>query len=340
MQKPILPNPNRLFCPISDPHYNLFFSLVDYKNNYFTSNDPNKIIEFYDGFEDRDQLTNWMKERPTGVTNIFEVEGSNEIIVVIPTADFNGKYAKDCRENIFKGLHIIYVESGGREDFYFNFAHNCNVGIKKAMEYNPKWVVYSNDDMYKIDDINVLKKTLQNIDNKKISTVFTNAASYHSIPVKLAKPRTLLLIYMKMRNRATRIRSYLWKRLDVKYFLPIRGLFGDILYTKGLKCYSIASFGIFSSEFVKEFTFENGEMFDETFVNATEDIDLSLKMTLCRTDYEFINYNIGNHINGTLGASFCKQLRDIAGDALLNYLISNGNDRYHEEIRKMLIQKR
>ena len=340
MKDPYPSDKSRLHCPMGTLKADLSFNLVGYRNAYFTSNDPSKIIEFYNGFENRDQLIQWMKERPKGVANIHEVEGNKEIIVVIPTADFNGKYAKDCRENIFKGLHIIYVESGGREDFYFNFAHNCNVGIKKAMEYNPKWVVYSNDDMYKIDDINVLKKTLQNIDNKKISTVFTNAASYHSIPVKLAKPRTLLLIYMKMRNRATRIRSYLWKRLDVKYFLPMRGFFGDILYTKGLKCYSIASFGIFSSEFVKEFTFENEEMFDETFVNATEDIDLSLKMTLCRTDYEFINYNIGNYINGTLGASFGKQLRGIAGDALLNYLISNGNDRYHEEIRKMLIQKR
>ncbi|MEM3860085.1 MAG: hypothetical protein QW478_11905 [Candidatus Micrarchaeaceae archaeon] len=82
-----------------------------------------------------------MKERPKGRAEIIEVEGDKEIIVVIPTADFNGKYAKECRENIFKGLHIIFVESGFPKDPYFNYAHNCNVGIKKAMEYNPKWIV-------------------------------------------------------------------------------------------------------------------------------------------------------------------------------------------------------
>ena len=45
-----------------------------------------------------------MRERPKGVANIHEFEGDKDIIVVIPTADFNGKYAKECRENIFKGL--------------------------------------------------------------------------------------------------------------------------------------------------------------------------------------------------------------------------------------------
>src|SRR5579875_2537075 len=90
----------------------LFFSLVDYRNNYFMSDDPKKIIEFYNGFENRDQLIEWMKARPKGVATIHEVEGDKDIIVVIPTADFNGKYAKECRENIFKGLHIVFVESG------------------------------------------------------------------------------------------------------------------------------------------------------------------------------------------------------------------------------------
>ena len=87
----------------------LFFSLVDYRNNYFASDNPDKIIEFYNGFEDCDQLIQWMKERPKGVNTIYEVEGDKDIIVVIPTADFNGKYARECRENIFRGLHIVFV---------------------------------------------------------------------------------------------------------------------------------------------------------------------------------------------------------------------------------------
>ena len=84
---------------------------MDYRNNYFTSNDPDKIIEFYNSFGNRDQLIQWMRERPKGIANIHEVDGDRDVIVVIPTADFNGRYAKECRENIFKGLHIIFVEN-------------------------------------------------------------------------------------------------------------------------------------------------------------------------------------------------------------------------------------
>ena len=82
-----IPNLGRLRCPIQFLQEELFFSLVDYRNNYFTSEDPNKIIEFYNGFENRDKLIEWMRERPKGVANVHEVEGDKEIIVVIPTAE-------------------------------------------------------------------------------------------------------------------------------------------------------------------------------------------------------------------------------------------------------------
>ena len=180
-------NNSRLYCYTNYPEKELFFSLVDYRNNYFTSEDSDKIIEFYKGFDNREQLINWMRERPKGSSTIHEVEGEKDIVIVITTADFDGKYAIDCRKSIFKGLHIIFVESGGRGDFYFNYAHNCNVGIRKAMEYNPKWVVVSNDDVYKIDDISILQKQLEFVNDKKIDTVFTEPSIYHSHPVRFAK---------------------------------------------------------------------------------------------------------------------------------------------------------
>lgn len=40
-----------------------------------------------------------------------------DIIVVIPVTDFNGKYMKVYRDEIFKDLHMIFVESGGLEIF-------------------------------------------------------------------------------------------------------------------------------------------------------------------------------------------------------------------------------
>ncbi|MEM3593018.1 MAG: hypothetical protein QXW67_03960, partial [Candidatus Micrarchaeia archaeon] len=105
--------------------------------------------------------------------------GNKDIIVVIPTADFNGRYAKACRDEIFKGLHMIFVESGGKGDFYFNFAHNCNVGIKKALEYSPKWIILSNDDMHKIDDISVLVEQLKIVNNEEYGAVFFNPPHFY-----------------------------------------------------------------------------------------------------------------------------------------------------------------
>ena len=329
-------NISRLHCPIEYIKGELFFSLADYRNNYFTSSNPDKIIEFYNGFNNREQLIQWMRERPKGVANVHEVEGDKDIIVVIPTADFNGKYAKGCRDNIFKGLHIVFVESGGRGDFYFNFAHNVNIGIKKAMEYNPKWVVVSNDDMVKIDDVDALKKELTKINYNEVSAVFTTPSIYHSVPVKLAEPRLSFITYMRVRNRQNRKRVNLWKKFNVRLFLPRVGLIWSILYRKGIPCFSISAFGIFSSTFLKDFMNENNGLFDESFITATEDIDLSLKITLTRVDFKFINYRIGDLINGTVGSSFSKQLRDLAGDTLLNYLIDYGDDIYHKKIREAI----
>ena len=81
------------------------------------------------------------------------------------------QYAKGCRESIFKGLHIIFVESGWG-DFYFNYAHNCNLGIKKALEYDPNWIVISNDDMYKIDDVKILSEQLKRLSSSEKCIVY------------------------------------------------------------------------------------------------------------------------------------------------------------------------
>jgi hypothetical protein len=179
---------NLLQCPL-DNNYKLFFSLMDYLNNLFMSNDPKDILRFYDFFDNRDQLIKWMKDRPKGNYRIVEFNrDENDIIVVIPTIDVNGKFAKTCRDDIFKGLLIIFVESG-IGNYYFNYAHNCNAGIKKAMEYNPKWIILSNDDMYKIDDVEVLVNELSKLDPEKIDCIFTSIISDFSIFFSIGQPR-------------------------------------------------------------------------------------------------------------------------------------------------------
>jgi hypothetical protein len=172
--------PSRKKCIFHKENICTSFSLADYRNNYYLSESLDDIFRFYAGFENAQQLIQWMKERPTGTTRIHEINGDKDVIVVIPTADFNGDHATECRNAIFKGLHMIFVESGEIPDSYFNYSHSCNIGIKKALGYDPKWVVVSNDDMKKIDEVEVLRKEMASLDHTKIPVIFTKPSLYHS----------------------------------------------------------------------------------------------------------------------------------------------------------------
>ena len=307
---------SRKKCPITFSEVPQSLSLVDYRNNYFTSDDPNKIIEFYNGFETRDQLIQWMKERPKGVANVLEVDGDKDIIVVIPTADFNGKYAKECRDNIFKGLHIIFVESGEIQDPYFNGAHNVNVGIKKAMEYNPKWVVFSNDDMYKIDSVQKLKEDLKNIDHERYNFVALSPSSYHSQTTVIGKKiKFTYMLYMILKYRSLGLsRLRIEEKYGVKYSrFPTAGiskLIGKFFFRMKSVIIENGDVVIFSYKYVKSL---NGEVYDEIFTNAFEETDLAFRLNTGYPKIPRIDYQIGDYMGTTLGIGNKRMIHDIIG---------------------------
>ena len=310
-----------LSCRLEKEHSSLFFSIMDCLNNKFISNNWHDIFDFYSVFENTRELYNWMKERPRGTANIHEVDGYKDVIVVIPTADFNGKYARECREDIFKGLHIIFVESGNVPDPYFNYAHNCNVGIIKALEYKPKWVVVSNDDIYKIDDVSVLVREMAKIDNSRYKCVFTDPpGKYHSMRSKLAKPNIIRNILYSFSNKL-KSSLILEKKFGVTLLDTKSKGIVSLLFTKGYKHLSIADFGIFSSKFLEEM---NGNLFDETYINAAEDVDISLRLTCTKEPYTFVKFKLGDYIGSSLGNRGARRLRDIASNSYLNHKIKNG----------------
>ena len=323
---------SRRFCSLDKFKIPIFFSLVDYRNNYFTSDDPKKIIEFYNGFENRDQLIQWMKERPKGVANIHEVNGDKDVIVVITTSDFNGKYAKECRENIFKGLHMVFVESAEIPDPYFSDGHNFNVGIKKAMEYNPKWVVVSTEDMVKIDSADTLKHQLLALDNKKYDAVFTKPSNYHSSPERISQRNLLYDIYCRVTNKNYgRASLKMFNKFEIKYFIsPILGKYSR-LFKEGYQFLEIQDFGIYSSEWISRM---NGEVHDEIFISAAEDTDISLRLSFNRNPIAIIDYKIGDSPPGFfLGNGTQRGLRTIAGLTYLNYKWKDILDREERERR-------
>jgi len=327
---------SRKRCPFEKPEKEeLFFSLMDYRNNLFTSNDPKKIIEFYDGFENCDELVEWMRERPKGASYIHEVEGDKDIIVVIPTADFNGKYARECRENIFKGLHMIFVESGEIPDPYFNVAYNVNVGIKRALKYNPKWIVLSADDMYKIDEIENLRENLNGLDNPNVDVVFTAPSKYHSTPSILGVPRSIFFHATRIFSRFSKIVNITYLTLKIlrrfnymiyiartNFKVNVVNRFLSFLFLRPVKHFTnILSFGIFSSEFVREC---KGEVFDEVYINEMEDTDLSIRLTSTNKKSAVIDFKIGEYVGSSLGTGLMRRIRTIPGLSYFSHKVQMG----------------
>lgn len=316
-------------CERTNSKTDFNFSLVDYRNNLFTSDNPTDIINFYDSFQDRNDLIEWMRERPNGATYIHEVKGNTDIIVVIPTADFNGKMAKDCRENIFNGLHIIFVESGEIPDPYFRYAHSVNLGIMKAIEYDPKWVIVSNDDVYGINDISTLVHELSSIPAKCLKTVFVSQTRYHSYTANLARGRILRLILFSVLGKLRRFQLSLERRYRVYHFLAPSVFYYSLFFKREKPLViGIGNFGIFSGHFVREL---NGILFDETYINGGEDLDLSLRIPSgC---FESVNWKIGDFYGSTLGKNTpegvrnlrgtTRRLRDIANMAYFNYKLDS-----------------
>ena len=276
-----------------------------------------------------------MKERPKGVANIHEIDGDKNIIVVIPTADFNGKYAKECRENTFKGLHIVFVESGGRGDFYFNSAHNINVGIKKAMEYNPRWVVFSGDDMIKVDPISKLVNELQKIEHKNTYAVFTPPAHYHSTLMFLGRPNLFFIFSLKVLKIFSKRFSYIEKtyfhlrRFNKQLFFPryeyspsLPYKIVNFIFFKKIETFkNTLSFGIFSSNFVREF---GGSLFDDNYINEMEDTDLSMRLKYMKYNTSIIDFEINEYIGSTLGNGGVRTLKVVPGWTYFSYKMENG----------------
>jgi len=308
-----------LRCPKDQELQEFFFSLMDYRNNYFLSKNPKDIIHFYEGFENREELIDWMKERPKGSCEIKEVEGEKDVVVVIPTADFEGKYAKRCREEIFKGLHIIFVVSGIGNN-YFNIAHNCNVGIKKAMEYNPKWVVLSNDDMYKIDEVGVLKEEISKTDSENIMIIFAYPLAYHSY-WRVAGIRRkniynfiqLIYYFINKKIKEFTISNYMEKKYDIKLsFIDGTTYISKLAQKMSLRNTSkfimTGDFGIYNSKFIH---LKQNTLFDENFINGHEDMDLSFDFFKKNCKYSFINYKIKGIGGASLGHGVDRGLRSI-----------------------------
>ena len=318
-----------LFCTLDHnfQQKSLEFKLTDYRNSSFISNSTNAIADFYDGFKNSSQIIEWMRERPYGNTRIREVSGEKDIIVVIPTIDTNGEFAQRCRDEIYHGLHIIFVESGLPRDFYFNFANSCNVGVKKAMEYKPKWIICSNDDVLKIDDVGALKSELSKYDSNSILSVIPKSESKgfcfitsYNFLFRILSKFDFLKVFQSVA---------LDMRFNIKYSVQcsFRSLnkLGKLMYIfltkRRLKVFPSGQIRIVSGMFAASV---EGNIYDSTYINGIEDFDLAIRLLNNGQKPCFINYRLGVIGGASLGNTYERFLRSAVSRIYLDYKIKKG----------------
>jgi len=172
--------------------------------------------------------------------------------------------------------------------------------------------------MYKIDDVELLKKELAKLDNKKVDIVFLENGDYYSIPLYFGKKTWRYKLYRYIVDRDL---LKLFKKFKIDYFYAFYNFKSSLVFKKvpNTDFINTVAFGIFSSNYLKKF--EN--IYDDTYINDHEETDFSFRSKLENANMVFIKYRIGAIRGGTLGMNRARGLRTIAGRAYFNYKYSN-----------------
>ncbi len=228
---------------------------MDALNQLFNSNDPKEVFQFYSHFPSRESLIDWMQRRPVSEPIIREVAGESDLVIVIPTADYNGVMAKRCREEVFSGQQLVFLESKESPDPFFNFGRFVNLGFARALDYQPHWIAYSGDDVSKVDDIATLKQALSKLNRSEIKTVFCQpSGAYHSVRSKVVRYNLLYFTAMHALGRERRRMAKLLRKFKLTYAPGSpQGLRKTprFLYSTIHEYIDSTAFGIYSAEFVR-----------------------------------------------------------------------------------------
>jgi len=291
---------------------------LDRIEKLFSSDDPKEVEKVYTF--DREEILTWMKNRPSPEFKVKEIEGKEgEVVVVIPTADSSGAKAREA-SSVFFPLHVILVESKGP---LFNYSKSVNLGIMKAMESSPKWVVVSNDDIHRKDGAS---KLLDCLSTSTKGMVMASPSSYHTYKVSLIEMKPYFLRGMNLIGKVAKlppaeVYSYLamryGKRLGVKTMTVIDSMLGPMKRMAGEVRDSIINAGSFM---ILNRRVIRGKVLDETFVNGYEDVYLSMKM---RDDYEVIDFKVEEDRGASLGFGKLRFYKSFVNEVYLNYLLWN-----------------
>jgi len=180
------------------------------------------------------------------------------------------------------------------------------------MEYNPKWVVLSNDDMVKIDKISSLIKEPDGINSVKTMAV-CRSRSKEANRARIGHPKRLRNFLFRMRDSYTRSLLTYEKKFDIRFFVEGLKFPWNHLFRNLLEVRAISDFAVLSSDLFRDYS----TLYDETFINGGEDIDLSIRLYLIKINYVLLYYRISSIGVGTIGSKN-RMLKDIINLAYLN----------------------
>lgn len=281
-------------------------------NNLFISKDYRKVLEFYEHFKDADQLIEWMRRRPVEQARISNSANVNlGVVAIVPTPDAFGKNATQI-EKVLQGIPIVFSESKGD---YWNYAYAANQAYAYALkQYRPKWVIVSNDDVQSLDNMQVLIKELDKYKDKAILHVQHN----HQTMATIGKESVLKKILVHGRLIEDKRRALL-RKFGVRY-LPVAITRDNKIAYKAIG----KPFRVTNDFFILNTAFFSDKIYDETFINEAEDVELSLRTRDNCVFIEKVKVQCGS--GKSLGLGTDRLLRSVASLTYLQEKLSGISD--------------
>lgn len=136
----------------------------------YSSGNIKDLNRFYQELAKPEEFIEFSSRRQSAEIKTYKYNFENEkcIIVVIPTANILSDRVSRIIK-LFSYLPIIVVESSGQ---FFNFSKSMNRGIEIALEYEPEWILLSNDDIIPLGTQHNLVSILRNSDECDVAVPY------------------------------------------------------------------------------------------------------------------------------------------------------------------------
>lgn len=302
----------------------------------YSSSKIDDIFKFYEIVPDVRTLVDFSRKRKRAQVQTLTLpppkiavghSDSSEFAFVIPTPNATSGRAR-ALASFFRLGTIVFVQSSGQ---FFNYATSVNKGLDEAARLNPDWIILSNDDVYPVDPI---EKLLRSLDSEKDADVvmacpgYINGVWFHTHEAFFYSGGTLseLLLdisrsrkeYLKIKSICKKFRAKLGLLADYPTTLTSKHFYANVAFYRYIKKrHSKASFTNFGDFCAFRKSVVSKYRFDETYINNGEDVDLSFRLHLDRVRIRVSNFRIGSGISTTLGTERARRIRGILNSIYL-----------------------